>query len=354
MDDALGRQPRHLAAVLTGQLAGGRLVGTGDAGRLAAGRGVRRDGRRDRRAGARAAGRRRGRPGIPAAVPSSWPTARCSGTPVSCIPRSAGPSACRPRTAAAEIDLDALIAAAPASGDVPPISGFPVAKEDVALIVDADVPAAAVERALRAGAGPLLESVDPVRRLHRAAGRRRARSRWRTRSASALRTGPSPRPRRPRRGTPPWPPPPSRPAPSSARSRAGSSERFVAVVGGDGGDAPVADRDELGDVGGQLLAGDERADVGSRPCPSRSAAGSRCSRTGRHGGRRRAGRTATGRRRAKTPAACSVRVAPEGLTRLGYSVKVTSSVNRLFELLADAGRARSRRAVPARFRLEMS
>ena len=39
------------------------------------------------------------------------------------------------------------------------ISGFPVAKEDVALIVDDEVPAAAVERALRAGAGPLLESI---------------------------------------------------------------------------------------------------------------------------------------------------------------------------------------------------
>ena len=39
------------------------------------------------------------------------------------------------------------------------ISDFPVAKEDVALIVDEDVPAAAVERALRAGAGPLLESI---------------------------------------------------------------------------------------------------------------------------------------------------------------------------------------------------
>ena len=34
-----------------------------------------------------------------------------------------------------------------------------MAKEDVALVVDADVPAAAVEAALVAGAGPLLESV---------------------------------------------------------------------------------------------------------------------------------------------------------------------------------------------------
>ncbi len=63
------------------------------------------------------------------------------------------------RTAAAEIDLDLLIAAAPTGGDMPLVSGFPVAKEDVALIVDAEVPAAAVERALRAGAGPLLESI---------------------------------------------------------------------------------------------------------------------------------------------------------------------------------------------------
>jgi phenylalanyl-tRNA synthetase beta chain len=63
------------------------------------------------------------------------------------------------RTAAAEIDLDAVIAAAPSGGDVPPISAFPMAKEDVALIVAEDVPAAAVERALRSGAGPLLESL---------------------------------------------------------------------------------------------------------------------------------------------------------------------------------------------------
>ena len=63
------------------------------------------------------------------------------------------------RTAAAEVDLDALIARAPTMGDIPTISGFPVAKVDVALIVDEDRPAAAVERALRAGAGPLLESI---------------------------------------------------------------------------------------------------------------------------------------------------------------------------------------------------
>ena len=64
------------------------------------------------------------------------------------------------RTAAAEIDLSALLAAAPPRGSVAPISSYPVAKEDVALIVGGDVPAATVEASLRRGAGPLLESVE--------------------------------------------------------------------------------------------------------------------------------------------------------------------------------------------------
>ncbi len=38
-------------------------------------------------------------------------------------------------------------------------SAFPVAQQDVALVVDAKVPAAAVEQAVRQGAGPMLESV---------------------------------------------------------------------------------------------------------------------------------------------------------------------------------------------------
>jgi phenylalanyl-tRNA synthetase beta chain len=63
------------------------------------------------------------------------------------------------RTSAAEVDLDALLALAPARGDVATLSTHPVAKEDVALIVDRDVPAAEVAAALRSGAGPLLESL---------------------------------------------------------------------------------------------------------------------------------------------------------------------------------------------------
>ena len=64
-----------------------------------------------------------------------------------------------PRTCAAELDLDALIASAPVIGSITSVSGFPVAKEDVALVVDLDVSVAAVERALLVGGGDLLESV---------------------------------------------------------------------------------------------------------------------------------------------------------------------------------------------------
>ncbi|MFW6599511.1 phenylalanine--tRNA ligase subunit beta [Propionibacteriaceae bacterium Y2011] len=63
------------------------------------------------------------------------------------------------RTCAAEMDLEVLVAAAPDGGDVASLDTFPVAKEDVALVVDAAIPAAVVEQTLREGAGPLLESI---------------------------------------------------------------------------------------------------------------------------------------------------------------------------------------------------
>ncbi|TCO33957.1 phenylalanyl-tRNA synthetase beta chain [Kribbella steppae] len=63
------------------------------------------------------------------------------------------------RSGAVELDLDALIAAGPASIAATPFSSYPVAKEDVALIVPADVAAAEVEAALVEGAGELLESI---------------------------------------------------------------------------------------------------------------------------------------------------------------------------------------------------
>jgi phenylalanyl-tRNA synthetase beta chain len=62
------------------------------------------------------------------------------------------------RTAAAEIDLSRLLEHASSMVEAPEYSSFPVAKEDVALVVDDTVTAADVEAALRAGAGEYLES----------------------------------------------------------------------------------------------------------------------------------------------------------------------------------------------------
>ncbi|GAA4817099.1 phenylalanine--tRNA ligase subunit beta [Tomitella cavernea] len=61
------------------------------------------------------------------------------------------------RTCAVEIDLDAL----PITENypAPAISAYPAVLQDVAVVVDAAVPAAAVEAALRQGAGALLEDL---------------------------------------------------------------------------------------------------------------------------------------------------------------------------------------------------
>ncbi len=63
------------------------------------------------------------------------------------------------RAAAVEIDLDVLMAHAVDVVPGPEFSTFPVAKEDVALVVADDVTAAEVEAALREGAGEHLESI---------------------------------------------------------------------------------------------------------------------------------------------------------------------------------------------------
>ncbi|MFC4605289.1 phenylalanine--tRNA ligase subunit beta [Rhodococcus kronopolitis] len=62
-----------------------------------------------------------------------------------------------PRTCAVELNLTAL----PISESLPAprVSPFPAVLQDVAVVVDATVPAAAVESALRAGAGELLEGI---------------------------------------------------------------------------------------------------------------------------------------------------------------------------------------------------
>ncbi|HQR79717.1 MAG TPA: phenylalanine--tRNA ligase subunit beta, partial [Actinomycetota bacterium] len=63
------------------------------------------------------------------------------------------------RSCAAEIDLSALLGAASPVAPAPRVSGFPVAKEDVALVVDQDLSAETLRAALHEGGGDLLESV---------------------------------------------------------------------------------------------------------------------------------------------------------------------------------------------------
>ena len=65
-----------------------------------------------------------------------------------------------PRTCAAEFDLDVLIAASDRVIQAVPLSAYPVALSDVALVVEQGVPAADVTAALREGAGQLLESLE--------------------------------------------------------------------------------------------------------------------------------------------------------------------------------------------------
>ena len=92
------------------------------------------------------------------------------------------------RTCAMEIDLDRLERAVPGRSGAPKISAFPVATQDVALVVDAGVPAAEVEgRCARARVNCWsrcgCSTSSPASRSAR------ARSRWRTRCGSAPPTG---------------------------------------------------------------------------------------------------------------------------------------------------------------------
>ena len=63
------------------------------------------------------------------------------------------------RTSAVELDLEALIASAPAVIEAAPVSTYPPAKEDFAFVVGQDVPASAVEAAMVVGIGDLAEDV---------------------------------------------------------------------------------------------------------------------------------------------------------------------------------------------------
>lgn len=162
LEAAVPSQPRHLAVALTGsrELAGwwgkGRAATWGDSveavRRAAVSVGV----HLEFRAGTRA----------------PWHPGRCAeivladqaGGQVIGYAGELHPAVCKTfgvpvRTAVAEINLDALLDQAVTITPAPAFSSYPVAKEDVALVVDADVAAAAVGQTLREGAGELVESV---------------------------------------------------------------------------------------------------------------------------------------------------------------------------------------------------
>lgn len=64
------------------------------------------------------------------------------------------------RSVAFELDIDALQAAAPKQArSVRPVSTYPVVKEDIALVLDENIPVGAVMDAIRAAGGELLEEV---------------------------------------------------------------------------------------------------------------------------------------------------------------------------------------------------
>ncbi|MGW4022690.1 phenylalanine--tRNA ligase subunit beta [Streptomyces sp. NPDC005009] len=162
LDAALPDQPRHVAVVLTGAREQAGWWGKGRAADWAdtveAARTVARE------AGAEL-GVRKGQYG-------PWHPGRCAELTVTVDgedriighagelhPRVLKTLGLPARSCAMELDLDALEQVGDDTPQAPGISTFPVATQDVALVVDAFVPASDVEAALREGAGELLESI---------------------------------------------------------------------------------------------------------------------------------------------------------------------------------------------------
>ncbi|MEU4426366.1 phenylalanine--tRNA ligase subunit beta [Actinoplanes sp. NPDC024001] len=153
-------QPWHLAVVLSGDIepagwwGAGRPAGWADAIEAA-------------RITLSAAGVPADRVTVRAAEHAPWHPGRCAeilvdGTPVGYAgelhPAVLAAFDLPKRTAAAELDLDALPEVPVV--DAPRISTFPPALIDVALVLDRSVPAGEVQAALAEGAGPLLETVS--------------------------------------------------------------------------------------------------------------------------------------------------------------------------------------------------
>jgi phenylalanyl-tRNA synthetase beta chain len=158
LDAALPEQPRHVAVVLAGAREQAGWWGKGrpadwadavEAGRLVA-----------REAGVE--------PVVRGGQYGPWHPGRCAefvigdtvvGRAGELHPRVVKAFGLPARTCAMELDLDALEAAGDDTPQAPNISTFPVATQDVALVVDKFVPHAEVEAALRDGAGELLEGI---------------------------------------------------------------------------------------------------------------------------------------------------------------------------------------------------
>ena len=173
LEAALPDQPLHVAAVLAGDRQPAGWWGPGRAGCWAdAIEGAREIGRICRVSVTVRAGRQPPwHPGRCAAifvraVNGSQATEWLAGYAGELHPRVIQAFGLPARTSAMELDLSAILAAAEGSGPVqaPVPSSYPLATQDVALIVAAAVPAADVQAALRAGAaaagGSLLEDVQ--------------------------------------------------------------------------------------------------------------------------------------------------------------------------------------------------
>ncbi|GAA3307785.1 phenylalanine--tRNA ligase subunit beta [Streptomyces cinereospinus] len=162
LNDALPEQPRHVAVVLAGAREQAGWWGKGRTGDWAdaveAARTVARE------AGARLVVRKGWygpwHPGRCAElVVAAGSTERVVGHAGELHPRVLKALGLPARTCAMELDLDALEQAGDGTPQAPSISAFPVATQDVALVVDQTVAHADVEAALREGAGDLLESI---------------------------------------------------------------------------------------------------------------------------------------------------------------------------------------------------
>ncbi len=158
LDAALPHQPRHVAVVLAGAREPSGWWGAGHpadwADAVEAARTVARE------AGAELTVRQ--------GQSAPWHPGRCAalyagdellGHAGELHPRATKALGLPDRTCAMELDLDRLERAGDGALRAPRVSTFPVATQDVALVVDEGVPSGDVERALRDGAGRLLESL---------------------------------------------------------------------------------------------------------------------------------------------------------------------------------------------------